>query len=325
MAWTVALAFRRIAVRRSYDRCVQLLGARYDFIEIGHFAEPQQDSIPNLEIWADEDSMVVFNIAMMELKDERLTREQPFVVWAAMITTQAKELLIPAARCLDIAYGDHGLRLSHTYLSHNAEPVAGRIIDLGKPPLTAIESRAAAHFAAIGLDLPEYAVEAVSRDPQNRTAGGRRDIGCQLTDQSGTLKTSAVGVNGPAEDPCVKGSRTLNVESWKLQVFDLPMRRQMLFAHACSIDYGYSLVNLSRSPERTLDWFQNRHWNGSTCSLCILRHTRCLGQDDVVPGFVALHTDQLVRPYPQRLRSQLDVSSLRLAQVAEPVRVTRCP
>src|SRR3954451_11019717 len=92
MAWTIALAFRRVTVRCPHDRRVELLGARYDFVEIGHFAEPEQNSIPNVEIWADKESMVVFNIAMMELKDERLAREQPFVVWTAMITAQAKEL-----------------------------------------------------------------------------------------------------------------------------------------------------------------------------------------------------------------------------------------
>ena len=71
-----------------------------------------------------------------------------------MITTKAEELLIPAAGRLDIAYGDHGLRLSRASGHHDADPVAGRIVDLDKPALAAIELRMPVHDAAVCDDLP---------------------------------------------------------------------------------------------------------------------------------------------------------------------------
>ena len=154
MARTVALSFGRVAVRRLYDRCIELLGARYDVVEIGHFAEPQQDAITDLEIWIRKDSVVMFDLSLVELQDECVVGEQPLVVWASMITAEAKELLIPQARRFDVAYGDHGLGLSRTHPDDHADSIAGRIIDLDKPPLTAIELRAATHCAAAGLGLP---------------------------------------------------------------------------------------------------------------------------------------------------------------------------
>ena len=162
MPRTVALAFGRIAVRRSYDRCVELLCARYDAFEISHFAEPEQDAVTDLEIWIRKDTVVVCDVSMVELQCERVVGEQPLVVGTSMITTQAKELLIPQARRFDVAYGDHGLGLSRIHHpDDNADSIARRIIDLDKPSLTAIKLRAAAYRAAACLDLPQRAVKAV--------------------------------------------------------------------------------------------------------------------------------------------------------------------
>jgi hypothetical protein len=149
-------------VRRPYDRCVELLCARYGAVEISNFAEPQQDAVTDLEIWIREDSVVVCHVSMVELQRERVVGEQPLVVGTSMITTQAKELLIPQARRFDVAYGDHGLGLSRIHHpDDNADSIARRIIDLDKPSLTAIKLRAAAYRAAACLDLPQRAVKAV--------------------------------------------------------------------------------------------------------------------------------------------------------------------
>ena len=232
-------------MRRSYDRCVELLCARYDAVEISHFAEPQQDAVTDLEIWICKDTVVVCNVSMVELQRERVVGEQPLVVGTSMITTETKELLIPQTRRFDVAYGDHGLGLSRGHHpDDNADSIARRIIDLDKPSLTAIKLRAAADRAAGRLDLPQRAVKAIGRDPQHRTAGGdRRDVGGQLTDQTGRFKASAAGVNRPAEDAAVEGSRMLDVACRQLQVLELAMRRCVGFAHACSIDYGSAVVN----------------------------------------------------------------------------------
>ena len=97
MAWTVALAFRRVSVRRSHDRRLELFGARDDVVEVGHFAEPQQDAIADFDVWVHEEPVVVFDIAVMQLKDESAAGEQPLVLRASMITTETQQLLIPAA------------------------------------------------------------------------------------------------------------------------------------------------------------------------------------------------------------------------------------
>ena len=111
MTWT-ALALRRVAVRCTHDRCVELASACDDVVEVGHFTKPQQDAVPNLDAWVYKEPVVVFDIPAMELKHKGSIGEQPFVLRATMITAKAEELLIPAAGRFDIAYGDHGLHLS---------------------------------------------------------------------------------------------------------------------------------------------------------------------------------------------------------------------
>jgi hypothetical protein len=70
MTRAVALAFWRVAMRRSYNLCVELLSATNDAVEIGYFAEPQQDSVANIKIGAREHSVVMFDVSMMELQNE---------------------------------------------------------------------------------------------------------------------------------------------------------------------------------------------------------------------------------------------------------------
>jgi hypothetical protein len=243
MRRTVALAFRGVAVRCSHDRRAELLGTCHDLVEIGHLAKPQQDSITNLDIRAHKESVMVSDVSVVELKNERSVGKQPFVVRTPMITTETEKLLIPQARRLDIRYGDHGLGLCYADPHNDADAVAGWVLDLREPPLTAIELRPSADPAASCLDFPQCAVKAIGRDPQHRTARCRHDIGGQLTDQAGRFEASADRIDRPAKDSCVEVSRTFEVERWKLHVFNLAMRYSVRFSHDCSIDYGYTLVN----------------------------------------------------------------------------------
>src|SRR4029453_19585616 len=121
-----------------------------------------------------------------------------------MITMEAKQLLIPTARCFHIAYGDHGVRLWGSNAYHNADSIASGIIDLGKPPLTTIEHGAAADPAAGALDLPQGPVEIVGRDPGNQTPGGGCHVRSELTDQTRRLKASAARIDRPAENRFVE-------------------------------------------------------------------------------------------------------------------------
>jgi hypothetical protein len=65
MAGTVTLALRWVPVKRSYDRRFELLRSRDDVVEVGHFAEPQQDTVANFDIWAHKQAMVVLDVAVM--------------------------------------------------------------------------------------------------------------------------------------------------------------------------------------------------------------------------------------------------------------------
>ena len=89
MAGTVTLAFRWVSVKRSYDRRLELLRSRDNVVKVGHFAEPQQDTVANLDVWAHKQAMVVLDVAVMQLKDESPVGQQALVLRASMITAQA--------------------------------------------------------------------------------------------------------------------------------------------------------------------------------------------------------------------------------------------
>jgi hypothetical protein len=103
----------------------------------------------------------MFDISLMELKHESSVGEQPLVLRAAMITAKAEEVLIPVAGCFHVAYGDHDLGLDCANRNHDADAVAGRVVDLDKPALTAVELGASVHHATVGDDSLEGVVKAV--------------------------------------------------------------------------------------------------------------------------------------------------------------------
>ena len=76
-----------------------------------------------------------------------------------MITAKAKELLIPAAGRLDVAYCDHGLRLSCADGHDDADPVSGRVVDLDEPTLSAVELGAPVDCATVGRDSSESLIQ----------------------------------------------------------------------------------------------------------------------------------------------------------------------
>ena len=80
MSWTIAFPVGRVSVRCSYDWRVEPSGPRDDLVEVGHFAEPQQDTVADFDIRVDEQPVMVGNLSMMELQDKRSAGEQSFVV-----------------------------------------------------------------------------------------------------------------------------------------------------------------------------------------------------------------------------------------------------
>jgi hypothetical protein len=84
-------------VRRSHNRCLELFGAYHNLIEVGHLTEPQQDAVAGFGVRVDEESVVVFHIAVMQLQDECAASEQPLVLSAPMITAETEQLLVPPA------------------------------------------------------------------------------------------------------------------------------------------------------------------------------------------------------------------------------------
>ena len=161
MAWTDALALRRIAVGCSNDRRVQAAGASDDVVELGYFAKPQQDTIADFDVWTNEYPVVVFDIPTMELKDQSAVGKEPFVLRTTMITSKAEKMLIPAAGRFDVAHSDHGLRLRRSNGNDDADSVAGRIVDLYEPTLPVVELGASVHCAAAGQDTSESLMQVV--------------------------------------------------------------------------------------------------------------------------------------------------------------------
>ena len=78
---------------------------------------------------------------------------------------------------------------------------------------------------------------------------------------------------------------------------------------------------MTLSSEWTLDWLEQCHRNSPARTLRVFLDLRCLSEYDVLPDCVALLPEQLARAYLQSLGSDLYVGDLRLAQIAEPIRV----
>jgi hypothetical protein len=127
----------------------------------------------------------VLGLPVVELEHEYSVREEPFVVWAAVVALQAEELLIPQAGCLDVAHSDQCLGLCGANRDDHTDAVAGGIIDLCEPAFAVVELRRSVYGAAVGGDSLERRCELVGADPYDRsTFTGRGSLGCPLADHS---------------------------------------------------------------------------------------------------------------------------------------------
>jgi hypothetical protein len=92
-------------------------GALHNRVKVGDL-EPQQHSV---SIWpvvtiADQ-SVMMFNVEAMQLKDEPPIRNQLFICGATMITLAAQQMLVPPAACFHIGHRDQGLGVHAISLS----------------------------------------------------------------------------------------------------------------------------------------------------------------------------------------------------------------
>src|SRR5215211_4405024 len=222
----VALALGGVAVRWSDDGRGEPRGALHRRVEVGDVAEPQQDAVADLAVRVADAPVVVLDLALVELQHQRPVGEEPLVLRAAVVALQAEELLVPAAGGLDVADREHGLRLGGADRHDDADPVAGRVVDLGQPALAVVQPRPALHRAAAVDHARQGLMEVVGADPQHRpTGGGRRPLGRPLPDHPGGLEAARGAVGRPAEHRLVEGRRAGDVLSGQLQVPDLAVRR----------------------------------------------------------------------------------------------------
>src|SRR5215218_2651380 len=238
----VALALGGVAVRWSDDGRGEPLGALHGRVEVGDVAEPQQDAVADLAVRVADAPVVVLDLAVVELQHQHAVGEQPLVLWAAVVALQAEELLIPAAGGLDVAHREHGLRLSGADRHDDADPVTGRVVDLGQLALAGVQLAPALHHAAAGDHAPERGMQLVGRDPHHRPArGGRGTVGRPLPDHPGGLEAARGAVGRPAEHRPVEGRRAGDVHRGQLQVPDLAVRRVPRGA-------GVALAHVERLP-----------------------------------------------------------------------------
>jgi hypothetical protein len=144
--------------------------------------------------------VVVLGLPVVELKHECSVRQEAFVVWAAVVASQAEELLIPAAGCFDIAHSDQCLSLGGANRNDDTDAIARGIIDLCQPARAVVDLRPSVNGAAVGGNSQERRRELVGADPYERSAlAAWCPFGCPLADHSGRFEASMGEVDGPAE------------------------------------------------------------------------------------------------------------------------------
>lgn len=106
---SVALAFGWVSMRCSQDGSAELSRACHYAVEVADVAEPQQNAVADCTVRVADQPVMVFDLAVVQLKHQDAIGEKPFVLRAAVVAVQTEQLLIPAAGRFDIADRDHCL------------------------------------------------------------------------------------------------------------------------------------------------------------------------------------------------------------------------
>jgi hypothetical protein len=226
VAGAVALAVRGVAVRRADDRRGQAVGPGDHGVEVGDLAQPDQHPVADGGLGVADRAVVVLDVRLVQLQHQDAVGQQPLVVGPAVVADQAEQVLVPAAGGLDVADGEHGLGLRRPGHGDQADPVAGRVVDLGQPALALVEPGPAPHGAAGRGHRVQGRPQPVDADPQDRPAGRRRgQLGGPLADHPRRLEAAVLQVGLPAEHRPVEGRRGGDVQGGQLQVADLAVGR----------------------------------------------------------------------------------------------------
>ena len=91
------------------DLSLQVLGACYGRVKVVEF-KPEEHAISvGRDVCISDTTMMMLHIPSVQLKNQPTSRDQSFILLAAMRTLTAEEALIPTTARLNIAHANKGL------------------------------------------------------------------------------------------------------------------------------------------------------------------------------------------------------------------------
>ncbi|GEM_PF-2802700 len=112
-----AIAVGRVAVPWDHDLDIHLCGTLQDCVYVIHF-KPKQNPVPIwLVVRISYPAMMMFDIKAVQLKHQFAAGHQLFIGAAAVIASQPKQTLIPAATCFHVLHCDQRLNAHASRLS----------------------------------------------------------------------------------------------------------------------------------------------------------------------------------------------------------------
>ena len=93
---------------RQDNLSLQFLSAGQGRVEVADF-KPQEHTISRRDAGIANATVMMLLFPAMQLKHHPSLRNEPLIVWAAVVTPTAQEPLIPATARLNIAHADQGL------------------------------------------------------------------------------------------------------------------------------------------------------------------------------------------------------------------------
>jgi hypothetical protein len=108
------VSIRRIAVPGKNDRRLQLLRSGGSRVEGAQF-EPEEYPIASREGGVADGAVMVLDVPAMELKQQLIVLDEPFVLGATVTALAPQQTLVPAATCLNITDADQGLWTHRVY------------------------------------------------------------------------------------------------------------------------------------------------------------------------------------------------------------------
>ena len=93
---------------RQDDGGLEVHGARGGLVEVVNF-KPEENTVSRREVGIADGTVMMLGLPMVQLKDESVARDEPFIVRAAMRTLATKQTLIPTTAGLNVTHANKGL------------------------------------------------------------------------------------------------------------------------------------------------------------------------------------------------------------------------